>query len=75
LTAAPADELSGSSVSTGSGGSRVKTTMMVTGVGLLALVMTAGTGRGVLGMTLGGAAVLALFAGIAVWIRRTMSHH
>ena len=48
---------------------------MVAGVALLALVLVSGTGGDGLGMTLGGAAVLALFAGIAVWIRRTMSHH
>ena len=48
---------------------------MVVGVVLLGVVVVSGAGGDGLGTTFGGAAVLALFAGIAVWIRRTMSHH
>jgi hypothetical protein len=54
----------------------MRTTLWVAGGMLLvALVLIPGRSGAGLGMTLGGAAVLALFAGIAVWIRRTMSHH
>ncbi|WP_157647671.1 hypothetical protein [Actinomycetospora chiangmaiensis] len=53
----------------------MKTTLVAAAAVVVALVLVPGSGDGPLGMTLGGAAVLALFAGIAVWIRRTMSHH
>lgn len=53
----------------------MRTTWVAVGVVVVALVVVAGTGGEGLGMTLGGGAVLALFAGIALWIRRTMSHH
>ncbi|MDL5158151.1 hypothetical protein [Actinomycetospora termitidis] len=52
----------------------MRTTVAAVGVVLVVVVLIHGRSGG-LGMTLGGAAVLALFAGIAVWIRRTMSHH
>ncbi|MEJ2871537.1 hypothetical protein WCD74_27510 [Actinomycetospora sp. OC33-EN08] len=54
----------------------MRTALLLTaGVVVAAVILVPGSGEGGLGMTLGGGAVLALFGGIAIWIRRTMSHH